>query len=366
MYDNPSTSHLYKHPRPSRTLRTPTKTPDTVRPTPPQSDNVDMLNRDERVAMMTPNCEPIPVSPQPLIITPPRPTSPTSSDADSEPWDDASTSPCSFGGEECPDLCGGPKYACRSWTPPPSPFYYTHASGIFLLDDRESYEERQKIELEHTLHDLNARLQRLRDTMSPPRFLARVHEFGNSTPSPPGGKGQGSIKRCPPSPTEGLADHARVRTFPSGPCPCDCDGTLVSSKLAPTQNASAGSPEHPIKIQEGTETGTADLGKLIHSSLQYVQSTNSPPRYLARVSEHGAEPPLRGAIPILKSHREARNEALLTRHASPQPQPHLHLGDTAYPTPRPSSPETKPSRRKRGRDEDSQESGGRRRRREGG
>lgn len=314
-----------------------------------------MLNRDERVAMMTPTREINLVSPPRLSITLPRPTSPTPSDADSESLDDGSNSPCSFSDEECPDFCGGPKNSCRSWTPPASPFYYTNEGGIFLLDDRQKYEERQKIELEHTLHELDARLQRLRETMSPPRFLSQLHEFGNPTLLPPSGMSYEPSQSFPRTPTEGLTDHSRV-TSP-GPFPRDCNGTPRRCKLLPTQITSSKSLHHVIDAQERAETGTTYLGKLIHTSLQHVQSTNSPPRYLARVSEYEAQPPPREAIPILISYDELRDEALVMMHASPQ----LHLGNTAYPTPLPSSPETKP-RRKRGRDEGFQESSGRKRR----
>lgn len=360
MYDNQFTSRLYNYPYQSQALTAPGKTPDTVKSTPPlESDNIAMLNRDHRVDIMTTTRGSIRVSPRTLAITPPRPASPISSDADSDCWDDGSDSPCSFSGEECPDLCGGPKNSCRSWTPPASPFYYTNESGIFLLDDRQGYEERQKIELEHTLHDLATSLQRLRETMSPPRFLSRLHEFEGLTPSSRTGMSHGPSEEFPRSPTKSLAEHFRVTATSPGPsCPCDCAGTPCRCKLSPTQSASTDLLHQPTNTQEKDEFGTADLGKLIQASLQHVQSTNSPPKYLASVSEIEAQPLLGKQITIPNSHEQLRDEAFLVRDASPQ----LHLGNTAYPTPLPSSPESKPSR-KRGRDESSQESSGRKRRR---
>lgn len=362
MYDNRSAGRGDTCTLPSQTLTASGKTSDTVGYTPPpEPDNFDMLNRDERAAMMTSIGGPVLVSPRTLTIAPPMPASPTLSDADSEALDDGSNSPCSFTGEECPDLCGGPKSACRSWTPPASPFYYTNENGIFLLDDRQNYAERQKIEMEHTLRDLDARLQRLRDNMSPPRYLSMLHETENSRPSSPIGNSHGLIDSLPRSPTEGLPGHSRVTMSSPQPCPCGCDGTLCRYKLLLTQNASADSSNHTINTEEKGELGTADLGDLIHTHLQHVQSTNSPPRYLAYVSETETEtqPLPRGPIAILNSREKRRDEALSMRHASPQ----LHLGNTAYPTPLPSSPESKPSR-KRGRDDGSQEDSDRKRRRE--
>ena len=358
MYDNRFTSLLYKPSHPSQALGTSGKIFDTAGSTPPpRPDNFAMYDRDDRVAMMTPTRGAVCVSPQTLAITPPRPASPIQSDADSEYLDDGSNSPSSFTGEECPDLCGGPKNSCRSWTPPASPFYYTNESGIFLLDDRQNYKERQTIELEHMLRHLDGRLLRLRETMSPPRFLSRLHETESSTPLSPSGKSHGPSERFPRSPTEGLAEQSCVTsTFPK-PYPCDCDGVLRRCKVSPTQDASASSLSQTIYTQEKDERGTADLGKLIHTSLQHVQSTNSPPRYLAHVSKTEAQPLLGEPVNLPNSHEEQRDEVLLVKHAS------LHLGNSAYPTPLPSSPESKPSR-KRGRDDASQESSGRKRSRE--
>ncbi|KAL9135906.1 MAG: hypothetical protein Q9175_002879 [Cornicularia normoerica] len=359
MDDNLFTSGLYKHTHPSQALTTPGKTPDTVVSTPlPESDIFGMLYSDEWVAMMTPTRGPIRVSPQTLTIAPPRPASPNPSDDDSECLDDGSNSASSFTGEECPDLCGGPKNSCRSWTPPASPFYYTDESGIFLLDDRHNYGERQKIELEHTLHDLDTRLQRLGETMSPPRFLSRLHEFANSTPLSPSGKSYGRSERFSRSPTEGHAEQSSFKTASPKTDPGGCDGTLRRCKLSPTQNASADLTHSTMKIQEKDETGTTDLGRLIHSSLQRVQSTNSPPRYLANVSKPEAQPLLGEPITTPKSHEELRDKNSLMRHASPQ----LHAGHAAYPTPLPSSPESKPSRKRR--DEGSHESSRHKRHRE--
>lgn len=362
MYDNRSAGPLYACTLTSQALAASAKTSDTVGCTPPpEPDNFDMLNRDERVTMITPNGGTVLMSPRTLIITPLVPASPTLSDADSEGSDDGSDSPCSFTGEECPDLCGGPKSACRSWTPPASPFYYTHENGIFLLDDRQNYAERQKIEMEHTLRDLDARLQRLRANMSPPRFLSMLHESENSRPSSPIGKPYGLIDSLPRSATEGLAEHSHVTTPTPQPWPCGCDGTPCYCERLLTQNTLAHSSTRTMISKERDNERTTDLGDLIHSSLQHLQCTNSPPRYLAYASEHKVETePLPSGPAAVPNPRETRrDEALSTmKHASPR----LHLGNTAYPTPLPSSPESKPSR-KRGRDDAAQEGGGRKRRR---
>lgn len=305
--------------------------------------------------MMTPPRGIIRVSPPTLTIKPPRPASVATSDADSECLDDDSDSPCSFTGEECPDLCGGPKNSCRSWTPPASPFYYTKVGcdegGIFLLDDRRNFEERQKIELQFTLHDLGERLQRLRETMSPPRFLSRLHDSKNSTPLSPFEESQMSSERFLRSATEDLDKCSSVMTT-AKPCPRASDGTLRRRKLSPIQNVSHDSVHDSTKPQERDEN-IYDIGKLIHTSLQHVQSTNAPPRYLANMSESKAQRLPVKPVTIKDSHKELRHKAPLVRHASPQ----LHFGNTAYPTPLPSSPESKP-RRKRGRDEDFQERSG--------
>lgn len=287
-------------------------------------------------------------SPQALTLTPSRPNSPTPSEADSESLDDDSISPRSFTGEECPDLCGGPKHSCRSWTPPASPFYYTDEGGIFLLNDRQNFEERQKIELQHKLLDLDARLQRLRVTMSPPRILSQLDEFKDSTPSPPTEKALKPSERFLPSPTEGLAGRSSPTTASPKPYPWDYNCTLRQRKFCLTENASANSSHHTTNIQAKGESRITELGKLIHTSLKHVQSTNSPPRYLAKVSEFEAPSLPKAPIIVPKTlHEELlRDETSLLKHAS---SPQLHFGNTAYPTPLPSSPETKPSR-KRGRD----------------
>ena len=360
MDDDRFTSHLYQHPFPSQALRAPGKTLDTVESTPPpKPDKLGILNRDETVAMKTPSSGTTRMPTQTLTITPPKPASPTLSDADSECFDETSNSPCSFAGEECPDLCGGFKNACRSWTPPASPFYYTNEGGIFLLDDRQKYEERQKIELEHSLRDLDARLQRLRVTISPPRCLSRLHECGHSPPSSPSEKLHVHSERFPRAPTETLAEHSQVTTTSPQPSPCDCGGTPHRCKHSTTQHASTDSLHDTINTKELDETGTADIGRLIHTSLQHVQSTNSPPRYLAKVSEIEILPLLREPTAFPNPQKQLRDEALLTRHTSPQ----LHFGNTAYPTPLPSSPESKPIRKRR-RDDARQESSARKRRRE--
>ena len=298
------------------------------------------------------------VLPQALIMTTSRPASPASSEADSECLDDGSSFPCSLTGEECPDLCGGPKNSCRSWTPPASPFYYTNDGGIFLLDDRQNFAERQKVELEHTLRDLDARLQRLEATMSPPRYLSHLNELEDSTESPSGDKDPRPSERFPPSPSEGLAKHSSITPTSPESYPHDCDGSPRLCKLYPTTDASARSLQNTLNVQEKGEIRTPDFDNLRLTSFQHVESMDSPPTYLARESEIEAQF-LHGEPNIVpNSPKGLRDRTFGLKHASPK----LHLGSTAYPTPLPSSPETKQSR-KRGRDGCSRESTSRKRRR---
>ena len=359
MYDNSFTSGLYQHCHPSQVFSLPNKMPETIGALyPPGSDDLVVLDSVEEVTMMALTQERIHVSPRALATTPPGPASPSISDTDSEYSDDSFNSASSFMGEECPDMCGGPKNSCRSWTPPASPFYYTDEGGIFLLDDRKNYEERQKVELEHTLRDLDGRLQWLRETMSPPRFLSRLHEE-TWTPLPPSEESYRLSERFLGSSTERLSEDSVFTTTTPEPHTCDCDGTLRGCELPPSQQSFVDSPHNTANTQGKDETEITDLGSLLHNSLQHVQSTNSPPKYTTYVPETEARPLLRDQITTPKSH-QLRNKALFMRHASPHPR----SGKTAYPTPLPSSPESKPSRMKRGRDERCQESSGRKRRRE--
>ena len=318
-----------------------------------------MLKRHEGFARLPADRGVTHVLPQALIMTTSRPASPASSEADSECLDDGSSFLCSFTGEECPDLCGGPKNSCRSWTPPASPFYYTNEGGIFLLDDRHSFAERQKVELEHTLQDLDVRLQRLETTMSPPRYLSHLDELENLTASPARDKGPRPSQRFPPSSTEGLAEHSSITPESPTSYPCDCDGSLRLCKPCPTQDASAHSSQNTWNAQKKGKIRNPEFDNLRHTSFQQGQSTNSPPRYFAHETEIEAQFLHREPNIVPNSPKEPRDRTFATKHASPQ----LHLGSTAYPTPLPSSPETKQSR-KRGRDECSRESTTRKRRRE--
>lgn len=317
-----------------------------------------MLNRHESFAELSAELGVNRVLPQALIMTTSRPASPVSSEADSECFDDGSSFPCSVTGEECPDLCGGPKNSCRSWTPPASPFYYTNEGGIFLLDDRQNFAERQKVELEHTLRDLDVRLQQLETTMSPPKYLSHLKELENSTESPPGDKGPRPSERFPPSPIEGLAKHSSITPTSPMSYPCDCDGSLRLCKLCPKQDTSAHSLHKTLNAQEKGVIRAPDFGNLRHSSFQHVQSTDSPQRYLAHESEIEAQ--FLHSEPNITRHspKGLHDRTFVTEHASPK----LHLGSTAYPTPLSSSPETKQSR-KRGRDGSLRESTTRKRRR---
>ena len=321
-------------------------------------DTFAFLDRHESSAKLPADCGVHHVLPQALIMTTSRPASPATSEADSECLDDGSSLPCSFSGEECPDLCGGPKHSCRSWTPPASPFYYTNEGGIFLLDDRQKFAERQKVELEHTLQDLNVRLQRLEATMSPPRYLSHLDEIENLTASPSSGKGPRPSERFPPSPNEGLVEHSSIT--PASPIsnPCDCHGSLRLCKPCPTQDASAYPSQNTLNAQKKGEIRTPDFDSLRHTSFQHVQSTESPPTHLAHESEIEAQS-LHREPNMVQNSPKLRDGTLVRKHASPK----LHFGSTAYPTPLPSSPETKQSR-KRGRLECSRESTTRKRRRE--
>lgn len=317
-----------------------------------------MLDRHESLAKLPAEPGVNHALPQPLIMTPSRPASPASSEADSECLDDASSFPCSLTGEECPDLCGGPKNSCRSWTPPPSPFYYTNERGIFLLDDRQNFAERQKVELEHTLRDLDERLQRLEATMSPPRYLSHRDEIENLTASLPSDTSSRPSEKFPTSPTEGRAEHSSTPTSPIS-YPCDYDGSLRLCKLCPTQDALSLSSQNTPNAQWSGEIRTPDSDNLRNTSLQHVQLTDFPPGYLAQGSEIEAQILHREPNFVPNPPKGLCDRTFVTKHASPQ----LHLGNTAYPTPLSSSPETKQSR-KRGRDECSRESTTRKRRRE--
>ena len=360
MYDNSFTSHLNKHTHPFDTFTTPGELLDIVTSTPPlEMDTFAMLDRHESSAKLPADGGVNHVLPQALIMTTSSPASPASSEADSECLDDASSFPCSFTGEECPDLCGGPKNSCRSWTPPASPFYYTNEGGIFLLDDRQNFAERQKVELEHTLRDLDERLQRLEATMSPPRYLSHLDELENLTASPSSDKGPRPSERFPPSPNEGLAEHSSITPASPISYPWDCHGSLRLCNPFPTQDASAQSSQNTLHAQKKGEIRTPDFDNLRYTSFQHVQSKDSPPRYLAHESEIEAQFLHREPNIVPNSPKGLRDRTCVTKHASPQ----LHLGSTAYPTPLPSSPETKQSR-KRGRVECPRESTTRKRRRE--
>ena len=362
MDENQFISRLYRYSHSFQALKASRKASDTLGSfLSPEPDDMGISNRDERVAVMTLTPGTIHLSPVIPTIKTSRPASPTLFGTDSECSDDDSNSPRSSTGEECPDLCGGPKGSCRSWTPPASPFYYTDERGIFLLDDRENYEERQKIELEHTLHDLDERLQRLRESVSPPRFLSRRPVDENATPLSSSDKSHGPSAKFPRSSTGGLAEHSRVTATSPQSRSYFCDINLRRCKLSPAQSASPDLPHRTTNAQKKDGIGTTDLGKLIRTSLQHVQYTNSPPRYLAHVSATEAHPSFREPIALPNSHEGLPEEAPSMRHTSPQ----LHFGTTAYPTPLPSSPESKPSR-KRGRDEGFRERSGRKRRREEG
>ena len=197
--------------------------------------------------------------------------------------------------------------------------------------------------------------------MSPPRFISELHESGDSAPPSPNGKDHEPSENFPLSPTEGLAEYSRIAT----PCPApfvyDCDSPPRHCKYCPTRDAPAADPSHEeVDPEQKCKIEPTNLGKLINTYLQHVQSTDSPPRYL---STHGGPSSMRRRETVLIEEEPLRNDD----DDASAPTKHARLGNpTAYPTPLPSSPETKPSR-KRARDGGFQGDGGggRKRRRDG-
>ena len=219
--------------------------------------------------------------------------------------------------------------------------------------------------MEHTLHDLEVRLQRLRHSISPPRFMSELHESEESATPSPNGNDLELSENFPLSPTEGLAEHSGIATPFPAPFVYDGDSTPPHCKHCPTRDAPAAGPSHEElnSEQRGEIEPTTDLGKLINTFLQHVQSTDSPPRYLS--THDGPSSMRRRETTLIEEEEPLRNNNDDDAAASTK---HARLGNpTAYPTPLPSSPETKPSR-KRGREGGFQGDGGgggRKRRRDG-
>ena len=101
-------------------------------------------------------------------------TSPSISDSDSSSC--LSITP-SMIPEDCPCKCGSFRGSCLALTLPPSPLHFwvrgtegEPAQHLFI-NDVQQFETVQKIELQNTLQEVHVRLDRLRETKSPPRSI---------------------------------------------------------------------------------------------------------------------------------------------------------------------------------------------------
>ncbi len=101
-------------------------------------------------------------------------TSPSISDSDSSSC--LSITP-SMIPEDCPCKCGSFRGSCLALTLPPSPLHFwvrgtegEPAQHLFI-NDVQQFETVQRIELQNTLQELHVRLDRLRETKSPPRSI---------------------------------------------------------------------------------------------------------------------------------------------------------------------------------------------------
>ena len=101
-------------------------------------------------------------------------TSPSISDSDSSSC--LSITP-SMIPEDCPCKCGSFRGSCLALTLPPSPLHFwvrgtegEPAQHLFI-NDVQQFETVQRIELQNTLQEVHVRLDRLRETKSPPRSI---------------------------------------------------------------------------------------------------------------------------------------------------------------------------------------------------
>lgn len=101
-------------------------------------------------------------------------TSPCISDSDSSSC--LSITP-SMIPEDCPCKCGSFRGSCLALTLPPSPLHFwvrgtegEPAQHLFI-NDVQQFETVQRIELQNTLQEVHVRLDRLRETKSPPRSI---------------------------------------------------------------------------------------------------------------------------------------------------------------------------------------------------
>ena len=96
--------------------------------------------------------------------------------------DDSDSSSClsitpSMIPEDCPCKCGSFRGSCLALTLPPSPLHFwvrgtegEPAQHLFV-NDAQQFETMQRIELQNTLQEVHVRLDRLRETKSPPRSI---------------------------------------------------------------------------------------------------------------------------------------------------------------------------------------------------
>lgn len=221
---------------------------------------------------------PIPAS---STLTPSTPTSPTFTETDwSDKDDDSLSNPSLLAPEDCPDRCGGFKDACRSLTRPASPLHYTTDNGgHFLVNNRKAFEHNQKIDLEHTLCDLKERLARLRDNMSPPRFMGRPPKAESPALSKShfaNGSCAWLLPGCEIHPS--FPPTSSSETFL-----CACAG--LDGRDETSQSPPAAPIPQPAPPGTTGQSHPYSLASLLQSSLERAQMTQSLPRCLTQVYE---------------------------------------------------------------------------------
>ena len=129
-------------------------------------------------------------------------TSPCISDSDSSSC--LSITP-SMIPEDCPCKCGSFRGSCLALTLPPSPLHFwvrgtegEPAQHLFI-NDVQQFETVQRTELQNTLQEVHVRLDRLRETKSPPRCTRprSEPEIPPTTLDVPKGTASGSEFGCP-------------------------------------------------------------------------------------------------------------------------------------------------------------------------
>ena len=133
-------------------------------------------------------------------------TSPCISDSDSSSC--LSITP-SMIPEDCPCKCGSFRGSCLALTLPPSPLHFwvrgtegEPAQHLFI-NDVQQFETVQRIELQNTLQEVHVRLDRLRETKSPPRCIRpwSEPEIPPTTLDVPNGSASGSEAQSFASPS---------------------------------------------------------------------------------------------------------------------------------------------------------------------